>query len=887
MKFKSFISILLCVSMVLTSTNFVFALDDEMMKNRMNTQIFSEKQNDNLNSYDDIGAVSVEKTNNENIISDEDNLQKNLDNILNDKNVATSENEKVSDDEEKINNGEANLSDNKIINEEPENDNDIVTKTENDTTENKTTENKINDENITNNDIDSTTVSLTEASSEENVENTEAVGDSIGAVGVNAEAVGANAEVVGANARGARIADATKSELDLDNNTLVATENSNDNTGDKNDLSTISEIKNNLSSISEIELTTQVETKATASSLFGDKSENLDNKNKPNKTRKYKNTYRSPNYSVEKVERDEGSGLFGVGPLPSNYDARTETNAFGVPIIPPVRDQSPYGTCWAFSTIGMIETSVRKKNYVQSVGDPGADLSEAALAYFTLEGLEDVTNDTNNIDKPGLEGHDYSSLNYEYYEAQGIPRASISFADAGGNQTAATLLASTYMGVVSETDFPHTVENITDIRENGIGDRGRFAFNNNRYEILNADYINKNDITTIKEAILKNGSVGISYCEARNEYNCHERNGEYYYLAPGYFAHIEDDGSVGNEIRIRANHGVMVVGWNDNIDNSYFYYDGEVYEDNDTYVVASYSIARDGDDVYYPTYEKEIGRDGRRGAWLVRNSWGENAELMNGGYFWISYYDLTLDDVFYTVEATEKDTYKYNYHYDTTTCTSNYPLYTMGNMGEDRISNVFKVSDDVNQVLEAINVAFKTANFDYTLKIYTNNEEMQNPEDGIEVISQNVHNGVAGVHTIPLEKSIFVKKGTYFSIVIEFIHRPEKYEIFYDYSSSPLNLHYPEDEDRFEYNEVDYNQSWRHKTNENEWADLNRDFNLGQANGKMYGRNWKIRGLTNEAKIITFNAGGGVGEMAEQGIKVASASNIKLNTFTKDHGLRV
>ena len=249
---------------------------------------------------------------------------------------------------------------------------------------------------------------------------------------------------------------------------------------------------------------------------------------------------------------------------------------------------------------------------------------------------------------------------------------------------------------------------------------------------------------------------------------------------------------------------------------------------------------------------------------------------MHDGYFWISYYDLILDDVFYTIEATEKDTYKYNYHYDTTTCTSRFPLDT-----EDGVANVFKVSNDANQVLEAINVGFKKGNFDYTLKIYTKDTEMTNPEDGTEVLSQNVHTGVAGIHTIPLNKSIFMKSGTYFSIVIKFA-AVQRHEIFYDYSSTPLNLQHLEDAYNFEYNEVELNQSWRHKRSENVWSDLNREFLLGEENGKKYGRNWRIRGLTNEAKIITFNAGGGVGEMAEQGIKVSSASTINLNAFTKE-----
>lgn len=222
-------------------------------------------------------------------------------------------------------------------------------------------------------------------------------------------------------------------------------------------------------------------------------------------------------FTVDIVDRSyvksEEKVLLGANPsLPETYDSRYIENTHGVDIIPPVRNQTEFGTCWAFATIGTIETSLRSKSIISSDTEEGADLSEAALALYTIEGLKYITNNNSYIDYPGVENADYSGLNYDYYtNVRHIPVASVSFAMCGENITSALLTSSTYMGIVSENDFPHTAENIRAIERElhssaGLADgRKPYAFNSNRYEVLNADFINKYDREIIKEAIMKYG----------------------------------------------------------------------------------------------------------------------------------------------------------------------------------------------------------------------------------------------------------------------------------------------------------------------------------------------------------------------------------------------
>ena len=118
--------------------------------------------------------------------------------------------------------------------------------------------------------------------------------------------------------------------------------------------------------------------------------EDTEVKNQPKKNNNHVGGYKSPGFTVDVVERDEKpfeKGLLGATNTPARYDAREHDNIYGVSIVPPVRNQNPYGTCWAHACIANIETAIRSRNLIANETDDGADLSEAALAMFTIEGL--------------------------------------------------------------------------------------------------------------------------------------------------------------------------------------------------------------------------------------------------------------------------------------------------------------------------------------------------------------------------------------------------------------------------------------------------------------------------------------------------------------------
>ena len=536
--------------------------------------------------------------------------------------------------------------------------------------------------------------------------------------------------------------------------------------------------------------------------------------------------YISSNYKAPIAKRNLNGidKLFRDTAIPNAYDSRDHQNASGLSIIPPVRDQGNYGTCWAFSTIGLFEASLRSKNMVSNEND--SNLSEAALAYFTLD-LKDVTNSKNNIDYPGIEGRDYSEVNVEYFKSMGLDFMA-NFAQCGGNQLEPLLMASTYMGVVKENEDT-AYSQISNIVDNGLD--GKYAFNNNDFEIKNAQFINKNDKDLIKQAIMTNGAVAANYCEARNQYNCHKFGDDYYYFSDWWTENS-------------ANHAIVIVGWDDTIPKEYFYAE-DPYDD-------------DIDDARQATHN---------GGWLIRNSWGAINDLMNAGYFWISYDDISLENTFYSVEAIPKDTYKYNYHHDTSGNDHD------GVLSGVPLANVFQVSNNEDQILKAVNMALNNSS-DAIIEIYTSNTKMTSPIQGKKVLTQAFAKPTGGVWTIDLDKDILLKSGSYFSIVIN--PTGEGIPMFID------NLLIYEASPKTHYNEVKLGQSFYQSNNGNEWIDLNAS-DTRTIDNITYGQNYRIRALTNPTSInITFNANGGKGKMAKQGVLSAGTVTLDKNKFTRD-----
>ena len=347
--------------------------------------------------------------------------------------------------------------------------------------------------------------------------------------------------------------------------------------------------------------------------------------------------------------------------LPETYDLRTLNK------LTPVRDQNPYGTCWAFAAMASMESYLMPLEI--------HDLSEKQLAYIAYAGdNESFTKEPVNPDEDEI-------------------------FDQGGDMWRATALLARWSAPVKEADVPY-------------GDDSLFDEKPIQKHLQHAIYLpNKtNDAglqfnpDNIKSALMTYGAVavGMYYSEAPGIYN--EEEYAYYYS--------------GTET---SNHEVNIVGW------------------DDTFSRHNFSTMPAGD-----------------GAWIVRNSWGDN--WGEDGYFYISYHDTALDDgVALVVEDT--DNYDTIYQYDPLGWVSSY-----GAGEAAHFANIFTATRA--EQLKAVSFYAPTEWTHYTIRIYTDCQSTPN-SGNLSGIPQSGTITAAGYHTIVLETPVSLEQNTAFSVVVE------------------------------------------------------------------------------------------------------------------------
>lgn len=299
----------------------------------------------------------------------------------------------------------------------------------------------------------------------------------------------------------------------------------------------------------------------------------------------------------------------------------------------------------------------------------------------------------------------------------------------GGNQTMVFRAMSKWAGMVNESDCAYPDAKATTYS---------YDASKLQYILTGVRQINMQDRDYVKKAVMENGAASMYYYDSDNY-----ANNEYYY---------------NYEIK-STNHAVTIVGWDDTISRDNFK-----------------STDSDG---------KEYVPEGD-GAWLIKNSWGAYNFRTNGGYMWISYYDLSANSGNATYyEVAKKDSYDYNYQYDGNT-EIGYGL--IDSTGADFIlankyANVFTVKKGTGtQKLDAVAFSVKDANTSYSIQIYKNpalniedangtiTGNTDNPESGTPLLDTPVTGKTtfAGYYTVNMPSTVKLDEGDTFAVVITF-----------------------------------------------------------------------------------------------------------------------
>ena len=137
----------------------------------------------------------------------------------------------------------------------------------------------------------------------------------------------------------------------------------------------------------------------------------------------------------------------GITAFPEKFDLRE------LGLVTPVKDQSPWGTCWSFGTVAASESSILSQlgqtceDYEDAFGEP-LDLSERHLAWFMANPL------------PAVE--DYPEGEYPFDPSQAgegfhnIENTEVEPLNMGGNKMFSNATIAAGMGLVRESDAPYT-----------------------------------------------------------------------------------------------------------------------------------------------------------------------------------------------------------------------------------------------------------------------------------------------------------------------------------------------------------------------------------------------------------------------------------------------
>lgn len=194
-------------------------------------------------------------------------------------------------------------------------------------------------------------------------------------------------------------------------------------------------------------------------------------------------------------------------------------------------------------------------------------------------------------------------------------------------------------------------------------------------------------------------------------------------------------------------------------DTSVAYYQKE-YDTND----ADHAILIVGwDDNYARTNFRPSCRPTQDGAWLVRNSWGDDDAYE--GYFWISYEEPSLCE-FTQFEMEEAKGNETCYQYDGA-------VSYMG-LATESAANVFTAEED-GVITSVMFPSFfdNPQNVYYTVSLYALSERAETPTDGELLYSADGMTQYDGYKSIAID-AVPIQKGTEFSVVLQLRDRASK-----------------------------------------------------------------------------------------------------------------
>lgn len=381
--------------------------------------------------------------------------------------------------------------------------------------------------------------------------------------------------------------------------------------------------------------------------------------------------------------------------FPDSYDLRDEGR------VTAIRNQGLYGTCWTFGAMASLES-----NYLTQLQKAGVsyhleeiDFSERNLAWLTYAKPVDAP----DYPMPQVEMEDQTNqFDVEHFEGQVFQQ--------GGQGTFLIGMLARGDGLIWEKYAPyeytreHPMQGVQTPQENtaaGILKNAYGSFDN----MIDLDGTQEEidaQIERYKELIREHGALNVSY------FALDSRRQDIYSPAPD-----------------EPNHAISLIGWDD------------AYQLRD----ANGELLRDAN-----------GDALRPGAWILRNSWGQQAG--DKGYYHISYYEPSLDDPFSLTVETDAKRYTRN---------DQHALLGINDAIEidgNQAAFAGRYTAAAPQFIKAVGFYTSEDNASYKIEILT---DAHHPEDGKVVYAEEGQftgsERFSGYHTVDLENYVFLPQG--------------------------------------------------------------------------------------------------------------------------------